>query len=170
MLKARAAAGEHDPAPPPDAAAANACKRCWPTPLAARRADGCADQQRRRHRQSHQRTKSPERASLVGRFDSALTTLQNDAALSRADRLTALLARVDLAKIDAPAKAKPSFSPALLADVIEHSARMGREISDGYERPAVIPTAAYLLEQAGLMTKRQRCCKPTWPKAMHRTT
>ncbi|HZE91494.1 MAG TPA: thioredoxin fold domain-containing protein [Rhizobacter sp.] len=151
MLKAAAAAGEHDPAPPPDAAARQRLQALLADTAAARAQMDVLTNSAAAIVKATSATKSPERASLVGRFDSALTTLQNDAALSRADRLTALLARVDLAKIDAPAKAKPSFSPALLADVIEHSARMDREISDGYERQAVIPTAAYLLEQAGLM-------------------
>ncbi|HEV7913947.1 MAG TPA: disulfide isomerase, partial [Albitalea sp.] len=38
----------------------------------------------------------------------------------------------------------------LLADVREHSARVDREITDGYERQAVITAAGSLLENAGL--------------------
>ena len=40
--------------------------------------------------------------------------------------------------------------PELLADVRAQTARADREITDGYERQAVITAAAYLLERAGL--------------------
>ena len=103
---------------------------------------------------------SAERATLVTAFDTALKRLEADPALSRADRMQALIARVDLARIDVPeadadaAPAKPAapvvLPPELLADVREQTARADREISDGYERQAVITAAAYLLERAGL--------------------
>jgi hypothetical protein len=72
--------------------------------------------------------------------------------------MTALIAQVDLATIDAPkgdaAKAakpsRPKLPEALLADIREQAARADREITDGYERQAVITAAAYLLERAGL--------------------
>ena len=96
--------------------------------------------------------KSAERRALVDAFNAALKRLEADTTLSRADRLTALQGRVDLAKIDWPKdeKAAPALPADLLADVREHAARDDREISDGYERQAVITAAAYLLEQAGL--------------------
>src|SRR5438046_1020561 len=81
---------------------------------------------------------------LVTAFDTALKRLEADPALSRADRMQALIARVDLARIDVPeadadaAPAKPAapvvLPPELLADVREQTARADREISDGYER------------------------------------
>jgi thioredoxin-like negative regulator of GroEL len=151
MLKAAAAAGAADKAPSPDAAARQRVQTLLADAPAARAQMDVLTNNASDIVKATSAAKSRERARLVGAFDTALTTLQNDDSLSRADRLTALLARVDLAKIDAPPKAKPSFSPVLLADVIEQSARMDREITDGYERQAVIPTAAYLLEQAGLM-------------------
>src|SRR5206468_626525 len=103
---------------------------------------------------------SADRATLLAAFDTALKRLEADPALSRADRMQALIARVDLARIDVPeadaeaAHAKPApavvLSPELLADVREQTARADREITDGYERQAVITAAAYLLERAGL--------------------
>ena len=42
---------------------------------------------------------------------------------------------------------KPQLPAALLADVREQAARADREITDGYERQAVITAAAYLLER-----------------------
>ncbi len=86
---------------------------------------------------------SPERAPLVSAYDAALAALQADATLSRADRLTALVARV---QIDPKERL-----PALQAEARELAARFDREISDGYERQAVITTAAWMLEEAGAL-------------------
>jgi thiol-disulfide isomerase/thioredoxin len=98
---------------------------------------------------------TPERAEALATFDTALQRLEADKTLSRADRMQALIARVALVRIDLPEDgAKPAPSPkmpeALLARVREEAARADREITDGYERQAVITAAAYLLEQAGL--------------------
>ncbi|HEX2540729.1 MAG TPA: thioredoxin family protein [Caldimonas sp.] len=102
---------------------------------------------------------TPERATLVAAFEQALKRLQGDATLSRADRMQAVIAQVDLARIDSRAEASgpsaakaaaPPLPPALVAEVREQAARADREIADGYERMAVIPAAAYLLERAGL--------------------
>ncbi|HWI10107.1 MAG TPA: thioredoxin family protein [Burkholderiaceae bacterium] len=98
---------------------------------------------------------SPQRAELLAAFDAALKRFEADETLSRADRMTALIAQVDLATIDAPrgdgAKAaKPKLSDALLADIRAQTTRADREITDGYERQSVITAAAYLLERAGL--------------------
>ena len=75
--------------------------------------------------------------------------------------MQALIAQVDLARIDLPEGPLPPrfpangqrrapLSAALLADVRAQTARADREITDGYERQAVITAAAYLLERAGL--------------------
>lgn len=94
--------------------------------------------------------KSPERAQLLGAFDAALKRLEADTTLSRADRIAALIARVDLARLEQPKDAKPQLPEPLLADVREHAARVDREITDGYERQAVVTAAGYLLQHAGL--------------------
>ncbi|MFX7866122.1 hypothetical protein ABTK37_19205, partial [Acinetobacter baumannii] len=72
--------------------------------------------------------------------------------LSRADRLNALQGRVDLARLDAPKDdANPKGIPAaLLAEVRDQAGRANREITDGYERQAVVTAAAHLLGSAGL--------------------
>jgi thiol-disulfide isomerase/thioredoxin len=98
---------------------------------------------------------SAERKTLVAAFDGALERLVTDTTLSRADRTQALIARVDLVRIDEPEEggakpATPRLPEALVAEVRDHVARMDREITDGYERQAVITAAAYLLERAGL--------------------
>jgi len=101
--------------------------------------------------------KTPPRQALVDAFNASLKTLEADTTLSRADRLTALQARVDLARIDQPKdSAKPALPDTLLTEVREHAARVDREITDGYERQAVITSAAYLLQQAGLLDESDR--------------
>ena len=111
--------------------------------------------------------KTPERARLVDTLNTTLKALEADTTLSRADRLTALIGRVDLARIDMPkdAKARPVLSEALLADVREHTARVDREITDGYERQAVITSAAYLLEEAGLVDESDTLLKANLTKS-----
>ena len=60
---------------------------------------------------------------------------------------------MELARIDQPRDAvKPPLDAALQRQVRELSARMDRELTDGYERQAVITSAAYLLGRAGLWT------------------
>jgi hypothetical protein len=109
--------------------------------------------------------KTPERQKLLEAYDASLTGLSNDATLSRADRLTALYARAQLAHIDAPKDAKPTVPQALLADVREHVARADRETTDGYERQSVITTAADLLEEAGVPDESDALLKANLTKS-----
>jgi thiol-disulfide isomerase/thioredoxin len=90
------------------------------------------------------------RSKLISEFDAALKRLEADSTLSRADRLGALTARVDLARLDmAKTELAPKLSPALVKEVKDAAAKADREITDGYERQAVISSAAYLLGYAG---------------------
>jgi len=104
--------------------------------------------------------KSRERAQLVDAFNASLAKLESDTSLSRADRITALEARVDLAKLD---KGQPS--DALLTQVREHAARVDREITDGYERQAVITAAASTLAEAGLLKESDDLLKANLAKS-----
>ncbi|MFN3860567.1 MAG: thioredoxin fold domain-containing protein [Roseateles sp.] len=92
------------------------------------------------------------RTALLADYDAALKRLNADTTLSRADRLNALLARIELARLDsAKDEVHPARMPAaLLAEAREQTARAHREITDGYERQAVITQAAHLLGRAGL--------------------
>ena len=92
-----------------------------------------------------------DRRALVAAFDSALQRLEADATLSRADRLSALYGRVELARLAAAKdERRPELKPALVKAVREHAARSDREITDPYERQAVITAAAQMLSEAGL--------------------
>jgi hypothetical protein len=94
---------------------------------------------------------SAERAPLVAAAAAALRRLEQDGTLSRGDRISALIGRIQLARLGQPKDAvKVDLPPALLAEVKAHISKDDREISDGYERQAVITAAAYAYGQAGL--------------------
>ncbi|MBS0444922.1 MAG: thioredoxin family protein [Proteobacteria bacterium] len=96
------------------------------------------------------------RADVAAAYDAALQRLAADTTLSRADRSSALIARVDLARVDVakPAKGAPPVKVALpaslIADIRARVAADDKEITNGYERQAVITSDAYLLTDAGL--------------------
>jgi thioredoxin-related protein len=89
------------------------------------------------------------RSQVLEAFDASLAGLANDMTLSRTDRLSASIGRVQLARLDARKGMPASVPPALMSDIREQVVRLDRETTDGYERQTVIPTAAYLLREAG---------------------
>ena len=94
---------------------------------------------------------TPGRVQMLTAFDTALKRLESDTTLSRGDRMGAIYARVVLARLDQPKDStQPKIPEALLKDVREHVARADREITDGYERMAVITYGGGLLARAGL--------------------
>jgi thiol-disulfide isomerase/thioredoxin len=94
--------------------------------------------------------KSPSRAQLIADWNVALARLVDDATLSTVDRLTAVTAQVELARLD---NDKAPLPEALQKSVREQVARADRETTDPYARGAVISTAADTLAQAGMMTE-----------------
>jgi thioredoxin-related protein len=98
--------------------------------------------------------KSPERAQSIADWNATLARLVADPSLSTADRLTALTAQVQLARLDGGAVPAP-----LLASVREQVARADRETTDPYARGAVISTAADTLAEAGLMPESDAMLK-----------
>ncbi len=108
---------------------------------------------------------SAQRAELLTAFDTALKRFVADTTLSRADRMQALIAQVDLARIDAKKDAAVKLPEPLLADIREQTARADREITDGYERQAVVTSAAYLLDQAGLGVESDALLKANLAKS-----
>jgi len=108
---------------------------------------------------------TPQRTELLKGFDGALKSFEADTTLSRADRMQALIAQVDLARIDAKKDAAVALPEPLLADIREQTARADREITDGYERQAVITAAAYLLDQAGLGAESDTLLKANLAKS-----
>jgi len=108
---------------------------------------------------------TPQRAELLQGFDGALKHFEADTTLSRADRMQALIAQVDLARIDAKKDAAVTLPEPLLADIRDQTARADREITDGYERQAVITAAAYLLDEAGLSAESDTLLKANLAKS-----
>ena len=112
-----------------------------------------------------------QRAAVLAAYNKALQRLEADTTLSRADRMGALIAQIDLARIDVQkdargAAAKTVKLPApLLKDVRDHVARADREITDGYERQAVITACAYALSQAGLGAESDALLKANLAKS-----
>ncbi len=109
---------------------------------------------------------SADRSTLLAQFEIALKRLEADAGLSRADRHGALLARVQLARLGQPKDAvKVQLPESLLKETREQVALLDREISDGYERQAVITAAAYTLGQAGLWDESDALLKSNLAKS-----
>ena len=107
-----------------------------------------------------------DRKALVVVFDAALQRLQADASLSRADRLGALASRVALARIDlAKDERQPRLAPALVQQVRAHVARDDREMTDPYERHAVVGAGAWALTEVGLWTDSDALLKANLAKS-----
>ena len=110
---------------------------------------------------------STERAELVVAYNAALLGLQNDAALARADQVDALAARIELARIEqAETAIQVSLPAALQKELTDASARLDRDISNGYERQAVIPTVAFVLGRAGLWKESDELLKASLAKSI----
>ena len=157
-LKALAAAGDKAPATPDPSAAPTVLALLADAPAARALFDVLAGNTTDLvHAVSAKGT--PLRQRVVQAFDAALLRFEADPSLSRADRLGALGARIELATLDAPKKAAPKLPPALLADLRTQVARIDVDTTDGYERQAVIPSAAYLLAASGLLAESDALLK-----------
>jgi len=104
---------------------------------------------------------------LVLAFEAALKRLEADTTLSRGDRMGALYARVQLARLGEPKDAVQVKLPeALLKDVREHVARADLESSNAYERMVLIPAGGGLLAKAGLWDESDALLKANLAKAL----
>lgn len=108
----------------------------------------------------------PERATLSSQWSAALDVLAKDASLSNSDRLSAVYAKLDLAKLEASKGSPFAPSPTLLAEVRAAASNADKTITNQYERQAVIPGAADLLSKAGLLDESDALLKAELPKAL----
>jgi hypothetical protein len=92
---------------------------------------------------------TPQREQLVQVWAQSARRLQADTTLSRADRLGALQARVDLAALGR-LPGDTSIDADLRGDIRAAVAAADRDSTDTAERQSVIPTAAHLLQSAGM--------------------
>ena len=109
---------------------------------------------------------STERSALQAAWVAVLDQLAADSALSRIDRLSALSARVALAKLDVPKDAPTNLSAPLLAQVRAAVLDADKNAGSTYERQALIPGAADLLTEAGLIDESDALLKAELPKAL----
>lgn len=102
--------------------------------------------------------RTPEREELIATWAATLDRLTADTRLSQGDRLSALISRIDLAKLELgiAAKQPAPLSTVLKEHVQREAARMDREVTSDNERNAVITGAAYALAQAGLLDDSDR--------------
>jgi thioredoxin-related protein len=91
---------------------------------------------------------SPARARLTSAWNAALDRFIADPAIGTDDRLVAVNAKVELARLDTP---KGPLPDALLATVRSEARRADGETTDPYARQSVISGAAEVLAEAGLL-------------------
>jgi len=109
---------------------------------------------------------SAERSALAASWNTVLDKFTADLTLSKADRLSAVSAKLALAKLDQPKDAKPPLSAALLTQVRDAAIKADQATTNTYERQALIPNAADLLSEAGLLDESDALLKAELPKAV----
>ncbi|OYT93106.1 MAG: disulfide isomerase [Burkholderiales bacterium PBB3] len=109
---------------------------------------------------------SPARSALLASWNVALDRLAADASLSKGDQIAAVQAKVSLRDIDGPRDPKAAHDPALVAVVQEAVTQADKTITDKYERQSVIPNAAHLLSDVGLLDASDAMLKAELPKAV----
>lgn len=109
---------------------------------------------------------SAERTGLLTAWNAALDRLAVDATLSKADQLGAAQAKVTLTEIDGPADPKAPRDAALVAMARDAATKADTSSTDKYERQAVIPSAAHLLSDVGLIDESDAMLKAELPKAV----
>ena len=109
---------------------------------------------------------SAERNTLLAAWNAALDQFAADATLSKADRLSAVGAKLALAKLELPNGSAPKLDARLLTQVRDAAAAADKTTTNAYERQAVIPIAADLLSEAGLLDQSDAMLKAELPKAV----
>lgn len=112
------------------------------------------------------KTGSAQRSTLQMAWNAALDKFAADTSLSKGDRLTAVSAKLVLAKLELAKGSAPKLDAALLAQVRDAAATADKTTSNTYERQAVIPSAADLLSEAGLFDESDTLLKAELPKAV----
>lgn len=97
-----------------------------------------------------------ERDALVRQWEEAARHLEDDDSLSVGDRLTAILPRVELARLDAVDGEEEPPLPAALSDHIrERVTWAAGSVTDDSELQSVMSTMVWLLEEAGLSAEAE---------------
>jgi len=110
---------------------------------------------------------STQRQALVAALQTQLDRMAADPGLSQADQLGAVQAKLDLARLGKPASATaPDLPPELVAQVQAAVRKTDAASTDPYERQAVIPAAAHLLSDVGLVGASDAMLTAELPKAV----
>ena len=109
---------------------------------------------------------SVERTALLTAWNTALDRLASDTTLSKADQLNAAQAKVTLTEIDLPSGSKAARDPALVAMAREAAVKAEKTTTDKYERQAVVPSAAQLLSDVGLIDESDAMLQAELPQAV----
>jgi thioredoxin-related protein len=99
---------------------------------------------------------SPARSQLTSAWNTALDRFIADAGIGTDDRLVAVNAKIELAKLEAPNGPLPE---PLLATVRKEAERADKETTDVYARQSVISGAAEVLAEAGLLDESDTLLK-----------
>lgn len=102
------------------------------------------------------------RSALAGKWDSALAKVLENSSLSYGEQVDGLDSRVAMWKH----MEGETLSPARRDQVIKEVTRIVSQSRDKYERQAVIPSAAHVLAQAGLMEASDAMLKAELPRAV----
>lgn len=108
--------------------------------------------------------RSPEHSALLLDFNAALDRLHADTSLSQSDRLGAIGAKVVLAKLALPKSA--TLAPELVAQARQAAADAQRLSVTAHERQAIVPNAADLLSEVGLLDESDTMLKAELPTAL----
>ena len=103
------------------------------------------------------------RRDLALRWEAAMAKLGDDPTLSRSERVDVLDARVSLWKI---ASEPQPIDNARREQLRQEVARIVAGATDRYERQAVVPNAAHVLAQAGLLDPSDALLKAELPRAV----
>ena len=106
------------------------------------------------------------RLGLVAAWSLTLDRLALDTTLSKADQLAAVQGKVVLAQLGHEKDAKAPVDVALQTMARVAATKADNAIDDKYERQAVIPSAAHLLSEVGLLDESDAMLMAELPKAV----
>jgi thiol-disulfide isomerase/thioredoxin len=109
---------------------------------------------------------SAERFALTTALNNALDRLAADLTLSKADQLGAVQAKVAMAMLGKPKSNKPELPAELVAQAQAAATKADTTATDKYERQAIIPSAAHLLSEIGMIDASDVLLTSELPKAV----
>jgi hypothetical protein len=109
---------------------------------------------------------SAERVALTTALNAALDRLADDQTLSKADQLGAVQAKVAMALLGKPKSGKSELPAELVAQAQAAATKADTTATDKYERQAIIPSAAHMLSEVGMIDASDAMLTAELPKAV----